>query len=156
MVKSGSSRRYRGTERHVGASRYRCRQWWRCSVLRWHSLLPQNSAVSGKIATNAPAARDRVCAMKIGCEIVDPTKRRRQDFEGQSHETKDKGNENRHRGESAGDANDGRRASERRLRAESRKADGAFHLEAQGRVRAALRGLGKGLLQGRRARRAAR
>src|SRR5215471_8628484 len=74
---------------------------------------------------------------EMGYEIVDPTKRRRQDFEGQSHETKDKGNEHR-------------------LRSKSRKADSAFHLEAQGRVRAALRGPGKGLLQGRRARRAAR
>src|SRR5262249_238164 len=93
---------------------------------------------------------------EIGGEIVESDEAPETGLRGQSHETKDKGNENRHRGESAGDANDGRRARERRLRAESRKADSALHLEAQGRVRAALRGLGKGLLQDRRARRAAR
>ena len=49
----------------------------------------------------------------------------------------------------AGGADAGRHARQRRLWAESRKADRAVHLEAQGRVRAALRRAREGLLQGR-------
>jgi hypothetical protein len=70
-------------------------------VLRWHSA----SKFSGQWKDCDKCSRRPRPGLRheIGCEIVDPTKRRRQDFEGQSHETKDKGTENRHRGESAGD-----------------------------------------------------
>jgi hypothetical protein len=110
MVKSGSSRRHRGTQRHIG----RKPPSLEAVVALLGAALAQlvASKFSGQWKDCDKCSRRPRPGLRheIGCEIVDPTKRRRQDFEGQSHETKDKGNENRHRGESAGDANDGRRA----------------------------------------------